>query len=119
MGGRVRCHASSAVAWAVSCAGGGAAAWGGAEEVCGAAVSHLRGDDSGPAASGGGEGDAVAGAVLFGRLLAAGGTMRSLGSIMRKLLTRSRGGVGKGMTMKAVKGPGVRAFNQAQPKRKP
>lgn len=44
--------------------------------------------------------------------------MKTLSSLMRKLLTRSRGGVGKGHTLKAVKGPGVRAFNQAQPKRK-
>lgn len=39
--------------------------------------------------------------------------MRSLSSIMRKLLTRARGGVGKGVTMAQAKGPGPKAY---QPK---
>ena len=48
---------------------------------------------------------------MFGGLLAAGRTtMRSLSSIMRKLLTRARGGVGKGVTMKQAKGPGPTAY---------
>ena len=45
--------------------------------------------------------------------------MKTLSSIMRKLLTRSRGGVGKGVTMQQAKGPGPRGFNRAQPTRKP
>lgn len=42
--------------------------------------------------------------------------MRSLSSIMRKLLTRARGGVGKGVTLKAAKGPGVTAYQPKTPR---
>jgi hypothetical protein len=43
--------------------------------------------------------------------------MRTLSSIMRKLLTRAKGGINKGRTMQAVKGPGVKAFNRPKGKR--
>jgi hypothetical protein len=39
--------------------------------------------------------------------------MKTLGSYVRRALMRAKGG--KGRSMKAVKGPGVRAFNKAQP----
>ena len=45
--------------------------------------------------------------------------MRTLSSIMRKLLTRAKGGVGKGVTLTQATGPGVRTYNRPTKKTRP
>lgn len=40
--------------------------------------------------------------------------MRTLSSLMRKVLVRAKGGVKRGVTLKQATGPGVKAFNKGR-----